>query len=398
MKNVEKIVFVIGIMFITNTFTIAQLPDPKEILQKAVSALQNIISITYQAEEYSIGTVKFGDTDAILTPHQGKVLFVRSTEDEFFGGKAVIEGELVRTTSERTNSKFKVVYDGKKIRKIDYKRKIVYVNDPDQKGMGLLIGAADLVLKDFRVKEPLQHTLNAENVRYDGVAVVGGKPCHIIHAFFANNSSLEEKLWFFSVDDYLPRKVQTIGGGGIISVVTLNEMKLNIEINPSTFFIDAPEEYSVEVYQGFGKSQPALSNGDLAPDWTLYDSQNNPHYLIDFRGKLVVIDFWATWCGPCRMVIPFLQKIHEEYKDKDVIVIGINTYESGDPAKFMLDKGYTYRLLLNGDEVAKEYRVNSIPTLYIVGPDGKILYGEVGYRPESYPKLEQIIKDNITKK
>jgi len=398
MKNVGKIVFVIGIMCITNTFTIAQIPDPDEILQKAVSALQNIKSITYQAEEYSIGTVKVGDTDAILTPHQGKVLFVRSTEDEFFGGKVVIEGELVRTSSERTNSKFKVVYDGKKIRKINYKRKIVYVNDPDQKGMGLLIGAAELVLKDFRAKEPFQNTLDSENVRYDGVAVVSGKPCHIIHVFFANDSSLEERLWFFSVDDYLPRKVQTISGGGSIRVLTLSEMKLNIEINPSIFFIDAPEEYSVEVYQGFGKSQPALSNGELAPDWTLSDSGNINHSLSDFRGKLVVIDFWATWCGPCRMVMPFLQKIHEEYKDKDIIVIGINTYESGDPVKFMQDKSYTYRLLLNGDDVAKEYRVNGIPTLYVIGHDGKILYGEVGYRPESYSKFERIIKDNITKK
>lgn len=398
MNSVKKVIFIVVILFVFNTFVIAQLPDAIDVLQKAKSALQNMKSIAYRAEQYSIGTVKYGDTEAILTPHQGKILFMRSTEDEFFGGKFVIEAELVRTSSERANSQFKVVYDGKKIRKIDYGRKIVYVNDPDQKGMGLLIGAAELVPRDFRAKEPLQNALNAETVRYDGVAVVGGNPCHIIHAFFADNSSLKESLLFFSVDDYLPRKVQYIGGSGVIQVLTLSDMKLNKEINPSLFLIDAPEGYSVEVYQGFGKSQPALRIGDPAPEWTLCDSQNNSHSLINFRGKLVVIDFWATWCGPCRMVMPFLQKIHEEYEDKGVIVIGINTFESTDPVKFMQDKGYTYRILLNGDDVAKEYQVNGIPTLYIIGPDGKILYGEVGYSPDSYPELEQILKSNITKK
>lgn len=398
MKNVEKIVFVIAIMFITNTLTIGELPDVKEILQKATTALLNIKSITYHAEQYSIGIVKYGDTEAILTPHQGKVLFERSIEDDFFGGKVVIEAELVRTTSERTNSNFKVVYDGNKIRKIDYKKKVVFVNDPDQKGMGLLIGAAELVPNDFRIKEPLRNILNTETIRYDGAAVVGGTPCHIIHAFFADDSSLKESLWFFSVEDYLPRKIQYISGSGIIQVLTLSEMKSNIEINPSQFLIDAPEDYSVEVYQGFGESQPALSIGDPPPDWTLSDSQNKIHSLSDFRGNLVVVDFWATWCGPCRMVMPFLEKLHKEYNDKGITVIGINTFESSDPVKFMQDQGYSYLILLNGDEVAKEYHVNGIPTLYVIGPDGKILYGEVGYSPDSYPKLEQIIKDNITKK
>jgi peroxiredoxin len=76
--------------------------------------------------------------------------------------------------------------------------------------------------------------------------------------------------------------------------------------------------------------------------------------------------------------MPNLQKLHEKYKDKGVVVLGLNCWESADPVAFMKENGYTYGLILKADEVAKAYGVSAIPTLVVVGPDGKIRHRALG--------------------
>lgn len=99
--------------------------------------------------------------------------------------------------------------------------------------------------------------------------------------------------------------------------------------------------------------------------------------------KPVLVDFWATWCGPCKAAMPSIQKISEDYKGKDVVVLGVNTWERKEGAgkKYMDDKGYTYGCLLKGDDLAKDYGISGIPTLVVIGKDGKIALIEVGFGP-----------------
>jgi thiol-disulfide isomerase/thioredoxin len=127
-------------------------------------------------------------------------------------------------------------------------------------------------------------------------------------------------------------------------------------------------------------SQSQLLNaGIAAPDWALKDASGNIHRLSDYRGKLVLLDFWATWCGPCKLEMPEIQAIYKEYGAKGVVVIGLNTWETSDPAKFMKDNGYSYSLLLNADNVAKAYQVEAIPALYLIDKNGIIYYSRLGY-------------------
>ncbi len=125
---------------------------------------------------------------------------------------------------------------------------------------------------------------------------------------------------------------------------------------------------------------PPLTDGKIAPEWTLKDPDGNSHSLTDYRGKIVLLDFWATWCGPCRQEMPKLQKVHEEYSAENVAVIGISTREKGDPEKFMSKNNYTYQLLLNGEKITEKYNVSGLPTLYIINQDGEIIYSKVGIK------------------
>src|SRR5437763_11559292 len=119
-------------------------------------------------------------------------------------------------------------------------------------------------------------------------------------------------------------------------------------------------------------AQRLLPVGSLAPDWTLKDVKGQPHKLSDYRGKVVVMDFWAVWCIPCHRLMPGMQKLHDDLSNRGVVVFGISTDEhGGDPAQLMKDRGYTYGLLLNGESIAEAYQVVGLPTVYVIGVDGR---------------------------
>ena len=121
-----------------------------------------------------------------------------------------------------------------------------------------------------------------------------------------------------------------------------------------------------------------LSVGDAAPDWKLTDPQGRAHTLAEYRGRVVVLDFWATWCGPCARVMPRLEKLHRKYGGQGLVVFGVNSFETGDPVSAMSRKGYTYTLLLKGEELAPAYGVESLPVVYVIGADGKVIYSHAG--------------------
>jgi len=121
-----------------------------------------------------------------------------------------------------------------------------------------------------------------------------------------------------------------------------------------------------------------LPVGEPAPDWQLSDAEGKVHSLSEYRGKVVVMDFWATWCGPCKEVMPRMQKLYEKYKDQGVVVFGVNSWEKKDPLELMKQKRYSYGLLLKGEQIAEAYRVTSLPAVYMIGADGRIIYCHEG--------------------
>jgi thiol-disulfide isomerase/thioredoxin len=138
--------------------------------------------------------------------------------------------------------------------------------------------------------------------------------------------------------------------------------------------------------EGEAPEMPELSvkAGDPAPDFKLSDLDGKEVTLASLKGKVVLLDFWATWCGPCKAAMPTIQKLHDEYKvkdeGKDVVILGVNTWEQKPEAakEYMTKKKFSYGCLMKGDELAAAYGVKGIPTLVIIGKDGKVAKVEVG--------------------
>ena len=129
--------------------------------------------------------------------------------------------------------------------------------------------------------------------------------------------------------------------------------------------------------------------------WTLDTPEGGSFSLEELRGQVVIMDFWATWCGPCRQVMPNLQELHETYGE-ELMIIGVNTWEREDPAAFMVENGFTYPIVINGDEVASQYFVEGIPTFYVIDRDGTVAFHAVGSDPANEEALAEVLGTLLT--
>jgi|ERR1044071_3211101 peroxiredoxin len=135
-----------------------------------------------------------------------------------------------------------------------------------------------------------------------------------------------------------------------------------------------------------------LAVGEPAPDWTLRDAEGRAHTLSEYRGRVVVLDFWATWCAPCSKVMPRIEKLHRKYGAQGVVVFGVSSWETGDPAAKMKKKNCTYGLLLKGEEIAPAYGVETLPAVCVIGADGRIVYSHPG---AEHKNLEAVIEKQL---
>jgi len=143
---------------------------------------------------------------------------------------------------------------------------------------------------------------------------------------------------------------------------------------------------------GIAAIGPSFSKGSVADNFQLYSTRGKLVQLSELRGKVVVLDFWASWCPPCRAAIPAMQRLHDRYAEQGVVVLGINVRDNKDPAEFMQKMGANYRTLIDGEEVADAYRVKGIPTIIVIDPAGKVVHRESGWGPGMESKMREVIE------
>ncbi len=144
------------------------------------------------------------------------------------------------------------------------------------------------------------------------------------------------------------------------------------------------QDEEVDSSQDPANAEVGLEKGNLAPDFELTTLDDETVKLSDFRGERVMLNFWASWCGPCRAEMPDMQQF---YEDKDVIILAVNLTdtetEMSDVTNFVDEYSLTFPILLDEEtEVADLYRIQPIPTSYLIDSNGiihNVAFGALNY-------------------
>lgn len=142
----------------------------------------------------------------------------------------------------------------------------------------------------------------------------------------------------------------------------------------------------------------SFSNSAKAPNFNLKDQYGVVHSLENYKGKVIFLNFWATWCPPCKKEMPDVESIYKEYGEnkKDVIILGVNSEKENEVKKFLKDKGYTFPTVIDeNSEVMRKYFIQAFPTSFVIDKEGNI-YGYVmgGLTKE---QIKQVIEEVLKK-
>ena len=132
--------------------------------------------------------------------------------------------------------------------------------------------------------------------------------------------------------------------------------------------------------EGIGADWKRSEHEPAAPDFSLAQMDaEGPVRLSDYHGRVVIMEFWATWCGPCRFSTPSLELIYKKYREKGVSVLLINQQEAPDRIRKWAEDRFTAPILLDDGQVATRYAVQGIPRLFIVDQTGHFAWAHEGY-------------------
>ena len=142
----------------------------------------------------------------------------------------------------------------------------------------------------------------------------------------------------------------------------------------------------------------SFSNSAKAPDFNLKDQYGVTHSLENYKGKVIFLNFWATWCPPCKKEMPDVESIYKEYGEnkKDVVILGVNSEKENEVKKFLKDKGYTFPTVIDeNSEVMRKYFIQAFPTSFVIDKEGNV-YGYVmgGLTKE---QIRQVIEEVLKK-
>jgi len=169
---------------------------------------------------------------------------------------------------------------------------------------------------------------------------------------------------------------------------------MNIQI-PSTLLRAARVLFVAGLGFAAAVCVPAIAPASIAPDFTLRTMDGQNLRLQEQRGRVVLVNFWATWCGPCRQEMPHLNRLHDKYRNAGFVLLGVNIDE--DPrvaAEVAARIGVRFPVLFDTDKkVSRLYDMSAMPATVVIDRDGKVRHLHRGYRDGVEKAYEQQIRD-----
>jgi len=200
-----------------------------------------------------------------------------------------------------------------------------------------------------------------------------------------------------AMNEFLERRKTGPPLGKLTVTFEAGEVKLDGSV-PSEMFAFIPPEASkkVERFSFTPRLEQFELSGKVAPDFELPSLDGDMVRLSSLEGKVVLLDFWATWCPPCRVSMPQLQELHERFKDQDAVVLAVNIDEEAGPEKvraFVKELGLTFTVVLDPKgAVAGQYAVAGIPCQVLVDRDGIVVGRHVGADPRAAERVADEIR------
>lgn len=379
--------------------------DPKavEALTKAAEGMMITKWLSYAASIEGPGNVGTQTFDVV------------AERADAGGWKLSVKGEI--KTSRNPNAKGRpvhVAYDGATARSLrETDKEIGELADPpsldDVRAFFAKERAAGAVPWEFMGETPMSLFASA-TIRHEGTQVLDGVECEVVRVSAPpgpDTKGIEPTdgfggRYFIDTKDKMVRKIERFRPNARpddkpVRTFTLAKLEFDEKTRGGDFVINPPKGFTVrqearrpapkpidrareEVKKPAASDNGLLANGTTAPDFSLKTPDGDTVKLADQKGKVVVLDFWATWCGPCLASMPTVQKLHEKYKDRGVVIMGLHTdpRTDKDAEKVKKGRGADYMLLLGASKVSDEYKVRGIPTFYVIDKQGKISHSQVG--------------------
>jgi thiol-disulfide isomerase/thioredoxin len=266
------------------------------------------------------------------------------------------------------------------------------------------------LLDDHPAKKLLEKT---QSLQYAGLVKLDGVPCHLLKA---TGDELDWLLWIDAGDkpvvrQYVPdlakafenmakakKTSSPFANVKITNIVAFADWKANPKFAADTFVFDVPKGIAkvlslADILAGGrepDETGPHPLVGQAAPQIKLDLLDGGALDLASYKGKkIVILDFWATWCGPCVEAMPIIEKVAGHYKDKGVLLFAVNVEEGADDVRKFLDEAklkVTVALDKDGD-AARAYKAEGIPQTVIVAKDGSVQVVHVGLLPDLEEQL-----------
>lgn len=314
-------------------------------------------------------------------------------------GRFIAKGDLVMGQDVQP---FQFSYDGEtfklhEVGKGDLKK----LEDPTPAATGRLLGLFYFNLVSSYLVKPdgLDFlTKGKKEILYVAEEELNDRQVHHLRISSSLSSPVDQSSttvtsdWYFDSESYLP--VKRVVGSYTVMIEFLNTTRPATEI---VYDINAATDYAETSVTGQEpNTEGLLSVGDILPDFMLSDAEGETKTFEDVKGQLTIIDFWGTWCGPCLLAMPDLQRLFEKYQGAGLNIVGISVHDKpGKAENYIEKKGYNYQFLVQGDGYARQLKLDTYPTIYIVDENRVVLHAEKGRRTTAKADFEKIIKKHL---